>query len=284
MADPTSWNRIVVGTDGSRNANDAVRWATEEAAVHGATVEVLLAWSYIDQHHPDRSDTFDPGYGDDAARATLAAWVEEAIGPGAEVEQRVVCDTAAGALVDATHTADLVVVGARGAGGFDRLLLGSVSDRVTQHARGPVAVVREPAPVGGGRVVVGVDGSAQSRATLRWAAVEARARGAELDVVHAWRLPMFSGPPGSTVMADLAALEDAGRAVLDEALADPAIDGVTVRRHLTREPPARALIEVAGGAGLVVVGSRGHGRLAGALLGSVSRQLLHHAPCPVVVI
>jgi nucleotide-binding universal stress UspA family protein len=189
--------KIVVGTDGSEHATCATRWALEEARVHRADVEIVLVWSYGDQHHIDRRDRFDPDYSEEAAQATLAAWVAEAIGDddAVAVTQRVVLDLPVRALLEAGDGADLLVVGARGTGGFEGLLLGSVSERVAQLAARPVAVIRDPAPVGGGRVVVGIDGSARSLDAMRWAAAEARARDADLDVVHAWRLPMMVTPP-----------------------------------------------------------------------------------------
>jgi nucleotide-binding universal stress UspA family protein len=274
--------KIVVGTDGSENAMAAMRWAAAEAALHHAAVEVLLAWSYLNQHHADRSDSFDNSYTEADARAALAAWVTEALGPDPAVAQRVVLDTPVRALLEAGDAADLLVVGARGIGGFEGLLLGSVSERVAQSATAPVAVVRGAAPVREGRVVVGVDGSARSLAALRWAAAESAARDADLDVVHAWRLPVMAD--GLMMTTDFAVMEEEGRAILDRALDDPALAGIRVRPHFSNHGAAGSLIEVAAGAGLVVVGTRGLGRLTGALMGSVSRQLLHHAPCPVVVL
>jgi nucleotide-binding universal stress UspA family protein len=276
--------RVVVGTDGSDNAAVATRWAVEEATLHGATIEVVLVWSYLEQPHADHSARFDPDYTEASARATLASWIDEALGPGAEVEQRVECDLPPRALVEASDAADLLVLGARGTGGFEGLLLGSVSERVAQHATRPVAVVRSMAPVAGGRVVVGVDGSARSLGALRWAAAEARARESVLDVVHAWRLPMMTAPPAMATFPDLSSIEGVGREILDAALADPALKGLETRPHLTNRSPAGALMDLADDAGLVVVGTRGLGRVTGTLLGSVSRQLLHHAPCPVVVV
>jgi nucleotide-binding universal stress UspA family protein len=278
--------KIVVGTDGSEHATRATRWAFEEARLHRADIEIVLVWSYVDQHHIDRSDRFDPDYDEEAARATLAAWVAEAIGDGAAVAvtERAVLDLPVRALLDAGDGADLLVLGARGTGGFEGLLLGSVSERVAQLAARPVAIIRDPAPVEGGRVVVGIDGSARSLDAMRWAAAEARARDAELDVVHAWRLPMMATPPMAAVLPDFSALESAGRTVLDTALADPALADVRVEGHVTLGHAASVLLERVDGAGLLVAGTRGRGRVTSALLGSVSRQLLHHAPCPVVVI
>jgi nucleotide-binding universal stress UspA family protein len=274
----------IVGTDGSENAATAMRWAVDEAAVHGAAVEVMLAWGPYHQHHADRSDRVDNDYGEDDARAALAAWVAEDLGRDAEVRQRVIRDGAIRALVVASDSADLLVLGARGTGGFEGLLLGSVSDRVAQFADRPVAVIRNEAPVRHGRVVVGIDGSARSLDALRWAAAEAGARDAELDVVHAWQLPMMTSPPVHVLLEDFNGLEENSRAILDRALADPALTGVKTNPLFTYDSPARALLGRATDAGLLVAGTRGLGRMAGTLLGSVSRQLLHHAPCPVVVI
>jgi nucleotide-binding universal stress UspA family protein len=275
---------VVVGTDGSDNASAALRWAVEEAALHNASLGAMLVWSLYDQHHPDRSDRFDPDYGDAAAEATLASWVAETLGAEAKVSLRTVRGEPVRALVEASDAADLLVLGARGKGGFEGLLLGSVSERVAQFANRPVAVVRTASPVRHGRVVTGIDGSARSLEALRWAAEEARARDADLEVVHAWRLPPMASPPVHAVLPDVSTLEENGRAVLDSALGDPALAGVKAHAHLTFAAPSRALLERAADATLLVVGTRGLGRVSGALIGSVSRQLLHHSPCPVVVI
>jgi nucleotide-binding universal stress UspA family protein len=276
--------RIVVGIDGSPNALIALRWAIEEADLDGATVEALLAWSLLDQHHADGSDSFDPEYSDVDAEAALAAWVAQAVGDKTKVALRTTLDVPARALLDAGDTADLLVTGARGKGGFEGLLLGSVSERVAEHARRPVTVVRASAPVRGGRVVVGVDGSKQSGNALRSAAAEARLRDSELDVVHAWRIPPMATSPYAPAFVSYDDLEVAGRAILDDALSDSALDGGRAHGHLHYNTAGGALVERGHGAGLIVVGTRGLGRLSGALLGSVSRQVLHHAPCPVVVV
>lgn len=275
--------KIIVGTDGSPNASTAMRWAADEAELHGSTLEAVLAWTYFDQHHADDSVTFDQDYSEEDARATLSAWVEATLGAEARVDQRTICDAPVRAMLEASDGADLLVLGARGTGGFEALLLGSVSEQVAQLARQPVVVVRAMAPVRGGRVVVGVDGSARAQSALRWAAAEARARDADLDVVHAWRWPFVTAPP-MAVVPDYTEIEQSSRAAFEEALADPAIADLRVHPHFVYDNPAGALIERGAGAGLIVVGSRGLGRITGALAGSVSRQLLHHAPCPVVVI
>jgi len=279
-------DKIVVGTDGSDHATAALVWAVDEAQLHQAEVEVVLVWSLLDQYHSDHSKRFDPNYGPAAASAALASWIDEAIDPTTDVtvHQRVVNDLPARALLEAGDAADLLALGARGIGGFEGLLLGSVSERIAQLANRPVAIIRASAPVRHGEVVVGIDGSTRSLDALRWAAAEARTREAELHVLHAWRLPLMTGPSVYSAIPDMSAMEEAGRTVLDTALADPALAGLRTHGHVTSGSAAEALIGLANDAALLVVGTRGLGRVAGTLLGSVSRQLLHHAPCPVVVI
>jgi nucleotide-binding universal stress UspA family protein len=136
------------------------------------------------------------------------------------------------------------------------------------------------------RIVVGVDTSEGARRALRWAIEEARLRAAQVTVVHAWLLPTLVSTPFGTVPIDVHGFEEAAAAeldaFLDAELADVA--DVTVERQSVAGGPASALIEAAADASLVVVGTRGRGGFAGLLLGSVSQQVIHHAPCPVVVV
>ncbi len=139
-----------------------------------------------------------------------------------------------------------------------------------------------------GRIVVGVDGSAASRAALHWAAREARLRGAHLEVVHAWELPALvvagDGGAGVPVIAPGELEQAAEDLVRREAAAITAAQCLEVTASIVRGHPAHALIEAARGADLLVVGSRGHGGFVGMLMGSVSNHVVHHAGCPVVVV
>ncbi len=132
------------------------------------------------------------------------------------------------------------------------------------------------------RIVVGVDGSEPSKAALRWAIHQARLTGAVVEAVTAWQVPANTGwmPP-----ADIPDYADNARAVLTEAVAETrAVDPeVEVRPRVVQGRAAQVLVDAAQGAGLLVVGNRGHGGLAEALLGSVGLYCVHHAPCPVVV-
>ena len=138
------------------------------------------------------------------------------------------------------------------------------------------------------RIVVGVDGSESARAALAWAIGQAELTGATVEAVIAWHYPVIAGgapfaPIGVLMDVDY---EGGAAAVLNTAVsrtADPA-GPVKVSSTVREGNPAKILLEAADGADLLVVGSRGHGGFAEALLGSVSQHCVQHAPCPVVII
>jgi nucleotide-binding universal stress UspA family protein len=138
-------------------------------------------------------------------------------------------------------------------------------------------------------IVVGVDGSPESRAALAWALDEARLRGARVLAVHAWTAPeayAFDAPT-ATMPAMEDALRQVGERVLESAVSETVAAAevdVPVERRVVDAGPAEALLAAAGDAALVVVGSRGRGGFASLLLGSVSNQVAQHAPCPVVIV
>jgi nucleotide-binding universal stress UspA family protein len=134
------------------------------------------------------------------------------------------------------------------------------------------------------RIVVGVDGSEASIDALHWAVAQAELVGGKLDVVMTWELPTTYGwaapyPEGFDPETDTRhLLEDTVAAVLAD---HPGLD---VHAQVIEGHPAPVLIDVAKGAQLLVVGSRGHGAFAGMLLGSVSDHCVSNSPCPVVVV
>jgi nucleotide-binding universal stress UspA family protein len=134
------------------------------------------------------------------------------------------------------------------------------------------------------RIVVGVDGSEPAREALRWAVDEARRRNATVEAVYAWHQPFAAG------YAEMGELDIEGFAKEAQQILDAAVDAVDatgiapVERKLVPGNPGSALVTEAKGAALLVVGSRGRGGFTGLLLGSVSQQVAHHAPCPLVII
>jgi nucleotide-binding universal stress UspA family protein len=282
--------QIVVGVDGSDQSAAALRWAAREADLRGHDLVAVLVWDLFNQHHADGTHRFDPEYGADEADAALAAAVEAALGAdaAATVVRRVVCDVPAPGLLAAADQADLLVVGARGLGGFRDLLLGSVSQQCLHHARIPMAIVRGDSSEAGGRerVVVGVDGSEPYEAALRWALDEGAARKAVVQVVHAWERPVIYGPVGGVPGSAMGAIESGAHRLVEdmvERLGEEAAS-VEVERTVVPGGPAPSLLDAAEGADLVVVGRRGLGGFGRLLLGSVSEHVARHAPCPVVVV
>jgi nucleotide-binding universal stress UspA family protein len=276
---------IIVGVDESDYAQAALRWAVDHATNPPQPVTAVMAWGYIDQHHLEPGAPFDPHYTSAIAAKILDGLVARALGREDAVARVAVCGLPASTLLDAAQGASMVVVGARGIGGFRGLLLGSVSRQVLHGAHCPVAVIRDDAARRGEPVVVGIDGSGLSQRALQWAVDFAAARGRRLIALHAWHLPYtasgFYLPYPEP--ADLAVGADR---FLHEQLAQVDTSGLVapLEHRAVAARAGAALIEASSLASLVVVGSRGHGQLANTVLGSVADQVSHHATSPVVVV
>jgi nucleotide-binding universal stress UspA family protein len=234
-----------------------------------------------DRPHEAAGHVLDGVLGDVRSRAEAA---------GVTIDSEVVVGQTSGVLLERLERADLLVIGSRGHSGLAGLLLGSISHQCVHHAGGPVAIVPSTAPVpADGDVVVGVDGSEESWAAVRWAVGEAGRRHGKLVVLHGWLSPIAVPPVGVGVSnQDVEEFESDTLRMLHEM-----VDGMVAQAGeppaeiellATDEPPAHALIERSNGAGLVVVGSRGHGGFTGLLLGSVSQKVIHHAHSAVVVV
>lgn len=136
---------VVVGVDGSDSSNDALRFAVEEARMRGASLKIVTAWSvptnlYASGYSSNvDADTFRKGA--EATSAQALALAHE-VAPGLAVDAETPEEHPVTALLAAAEHADMLVVGSRGRGGFARLLLGSVSTQLAQHARCPVTIVR----------------------------------------------------------------------------------------------------------------------------------------------
>jgi nucleotide-binding universal stress UspA family protein len=279
-------HEILVGVDGSPASQAALAWAAAEAARRGCELTVLYAYEW--HMFGARAPIGSPLAEDARSRAgqVVAAAVNDAkaAAPTLTVHGQAVLGAPGPTLVAAAESAELVVVGSRGRGGFASLLLGSVSQQVATHTSGPVVVVRgRPEPVG--PIVVGVDGSSAAQDALGLAFDAAGLRSARIVAVRVYTLPMTWGTEPGTFAEDreerrrfeLEALLD-DLAPWKEKYAETPIEAVVVESHA-----AGALIGLSHTAQLVVVGTRGHGGFAGLLLGSVGLQLLHHAECPVLI-
>lgn len=132
-----------------------------------------------------------------------------------------------------------------------------------------------------GRIVVGVDGSVSSIDALRWAVRQAELTRCDVEAVTSWQRPIG-------YEADFAAEAEDWPAIaatkLEDALAEVDAGRVEVQRTVSEGHPAQVLTDASTNADLIVVGSRGHSRFAGLLLGSVSLHVSSHARCPVVIV
>ncbi|RFS83539.1 universal stress protein [Actinomadura spongiicola] len=274
---------VVVGYDGSEGSVRALEWAADEARARGVPLSVLHAWG---AYHggPVAVPVLDL---QEIAEETLNGALEHARKVAPDLKVRAVLKRwpAPASLIEASRSADLIVLGPRGLGGFAGLVLGSVGAQVAAHAACPVIIVRGALDQGQtpGRVIVGVDGSAASRAALSMGFAEADARGLSLSAVVAWDPVSAKGLPP---LVDESGLREATETALAR-LMIPLRElhpGVDVKIAVVIGAPREVLIAASEGASLLVVGSRGLGGFRGLVLGSVGHALVHHAPCPVAVV
>jgi len=137
-----------------------------------------------------------------------------------------------------------------------------------------------------GVIAVGVDGSDSSEKALIWAVEEAVQRGYPLEVVHAWYHPGQAAGLPLAMLTDPQVLRDSSQAMVERMVSPwrEKFPDLEIRIRLAETAPVPALVGASRAAELVVVGSRGHGGLAGLMLGSVSNALAHHSECPVVIV
>lgn len=283
---------IVVGVDGSDSALDAVRWAARAARLHQAPLRLvcavggsmpLLERLGVGRPRSERLEAL-ARQSLDAAEQAAAEQLPPSVG------SLVLQGNSRPELIGQSASAQMVVVGSRGHSELRAGVAGSVASALSAHAACPVAVVRALPPAWGagavGPVVVGVDGSEHSAAAVGAAFAHAQALGASLTAVHVWSdfavTTMFDNPE----VLPWEELEQAEQAVLAESLAgwQEQYPQVQVTRVVRRDRPIPALLELAAGAELLVVGGRGRGGFAGMLLGSVSAAMVHGAPGPVLVV
>ena len=270
---------IVVGIDGSPNAQAALAWAVRRAERTGAPVRAVMSWHYPSVLLlPLVGQAVPPAESMEQATAEALAVIVEPIASttSATVEQAVRQGAPAATLLAESEHAALVVVGREAPS--DSLLRGSVSRRVAAAASCPVVVV--PAGVEpdlDGPIVVGVDGSDHSIAAIRWAAAATDGPIVVLHVAGRLLSPAFGN------------LSDDMLARLDQAVVDAAVDsaGVDRSRVTTRvvEGDAReVLADPSLGASLIVLGARGATGLDALVLGSVATSVAALAPVPVAVV
>ena len=285
QANPRPAGTVVVGCDSSSESQKAVVAATHEASRRGTEL-VLLAVVERSPYWPDRLAWVTRAEAQSAQDAQGAADLAMAkvreTDPAVAVRTVMVNELDSPELFDSARQAGLLVLGRRGDGGQVVFSLGSTSAELARRFRCPMLLVHDKNRPGQAQrfgpdraVVAGMDFTEGADAVLGVAVNEAVLRGLPLVVVHTLR-------HGKGV--DRAGIADGWRryrAALREARlpADP-----RSRLVITQDEPVQALLNRVGPADVLVVGTRGRGRLEGLIIGSVSRQILDNMTCDVIVV
>jgi nucleotide-binding universal stress UspA family protein len=301
---------IVVGVDGSDHGQCALVWAAREAERRRLPLHIVTAYSvpiFAASGLDGGYATVDDSVIREGAEAIVKQALDKVSGYNIEVDGSVENGDASGVLLEMSETAELLVFGTRGRGGFVGRLLGSVSSALPAHAKCPTVTVplicsdrlgettedkrirAEQAKPGHRQVenvvAVGVDGSEQARIAVLEAADQAERLGATLRVICA--VPQFSGSLAWVpAPMDRKALFDDIRTQLDAGMAwlKSHYPNLSVESELLDGSAVDVLVEASRHVELVVVGTRGHGGFTGMLLGSTSDGVLHHANSPVLVV
>lgn len=285
---------VVVGIDGSLGSKRALEWAATQVERFGLITPVA-SWNF-----PWWGVTVSPLPGaippsvleyEERARFEAEKTLE---GIDSEIQQPLVLSwSSAGQLLcEVSENANLLVVGTRGRSALSDTFLGSTSMYVAGHSKCPVAVVPAEAPTHGpqNRVVVGLDGSANSFAALAWA-LENTPSTSELLVVHIWNFAT-ENPEGENAPRTRANLGHQARENLrlwvDQVTSEHGSTEAGEPRKITQlveyGDPRLVLQSYSNDADLLILGTRGHRGVAHLLLGSVTTSILHHPFTTVVVV
>ncbi|GAA4882772.1 universal stress protein [Kitasatospora terrestris] len=285
---------VLAGLDGSVESTTAAGWAADQAVRRRLALRLVHVETWLDDAHAGASVPADVR----TLTTRMLTRTQDALRaahPGLEVR----ADLLGGGpvvdvLVDAATDpeAELLVLGSRGIGGFEGLVVGSVGLGVTARSPIPTALVRAhgaghlPDP-DGAPVVLGVDTRAPSAEVIEYAFREAARRGALLRAVHGWTPPPVWGYAGWVApQAETEEFRLIEAELLSDALAGwrekfPEVAVVECSQLATG---AQALVDQSSDAGVVVVGRRLRHLPLGPRLGPVGHAVLHHAHAPVLVV
>ncbi|MFE9017597.1 universal stress protein [Streptomyces sp. NPDC007808] len=288
---------VLAGVDGSERSLAAADWAAREAVSRGVPLHVVHA-------SPPLLGGVVPGTAAQTLRQVGERMLQRVTAdlgtrhPDLEVRGEQTADAPPDALLARAHEAGLLVVGARGSGGFEGLAVGSVALRVAAAAACPLVLVSERplaafgrgtgAVAGAAGIVAGFDAHRPVGEVADFAFAAARARGVPLRVVQAWRLPAEAVSPRTLFVTeeDRATWEDQEVLLMADALRawQDKYPEVAVHADVVLLHPAEALVNASQGADLLVVGRRTGPDAAASRLGPVTHAVLHHARCPVAVV
>jgi nucleotide-binding universal stress UspA family protein len=284
---------VLVGVDGSEESLRAVEWAARQAKRHGSPLRIVSVPAMPPRMRAQVNPvTVANALRGMSAQALAAALIRaEEVAPGLPVDTGLLSGPPAVALSAAGAGASMLVVGARGIGGFAAMILGSVSRYVAAHAACPVIVVRQETSAVHREIVVGVRETQDSTAALAFAFEEAALRDADLVAVHAlsW-FPSELHVPGAVGGTRQAAAHEEVSAEAASQLAGmlagwrDKYPAVRVRHDVVRGHAARVLASYSARADLVVLGRHGGPAPGSAGIGSVQHAVLNHAHGPVAIV
>ncbi|MFF8603138.1 universal stress protein [Streptomyces sp. NPDC015232] len=277
---------IVVGLDGTDQANAAAQWAAQEAVLRGTGVHLV----HVKETSPEALLPF-------AAREPDEPWAEDLLArtaaglrerhPDLSVTTRLLPSEPVASLVASAEQSDLLVLGSRALGGTTGYLVGSVGMTVAGLVDRPVVLVRslDTSPPQG-PVVVGVDLRQPADTVLGFAFEEAARRLARVQVVYAQQLPVYA-TLGPQMVPDirLTVASEIQRSLDD--LLEPwraKFPDVAATGRVTIGSAGQELVHTAADAALVVVGRRTRGSALGTRIGSVAHAVLHHSQSPVALV
>ncbi|WP_104086982.1 universal stress protein [Arthrobacter sp. GMC3] len=293
---------IVVGIDGSEQSNCALIWAAREAKLRNSHLHLVTAYTVP----IFAASGLDGGYAtvdDDVIRQGAEAVLREAAAKVAdldvELDARVENGDAAGVLLELSETAELLVFGSRGRGGFIGRLLGSVSSALPAHAKCPTVTIplscaprlgegdpgKKPAREVEKVVTVGVDGSDQARYAVLVAAEQAERSGLSLRIICAVKpytgsLSWMPAPVDrDALFAEIQLQLDAG-----EKWIRSHFPKLAVEVKLIEGTAVDVLVKASETSELLVLGTRGRGGFAGMMLGSTTDGVRHHVKGPLMVV
>lgn len=284
--------RVLIATDGSKGAERAIELAGSLEWPEGTELRVCAVLQPVEPIIG--ADWAQQEDAEELSKATLDPAAESLSHTGLNISQALMRGRPASKLVEAAEdlNADLIIVGSRGHGTIASMVLGSVSAEVSDHAPCPVLVARTPVLT---HAILGLDGSISARGAedivATWPIFETIP--IEITTVGPMGLPWTSGlalsaaePQVGEVGETMDALATEPRGVGEAAAARLRAAGRHVSARVINGAPATELIRFAEDqqADLIVVGTHGRTGLARALMGSVARNVMLHAPCSVLVI
>lgn len=267
--------RITVGLDDERASTLALDWAIEQATSRSVHLTLVTAFDALLATPVDEEARLE------SARARIADSA-----PGTPVETDVANGPALATLLRYAERSDLLVIGSHRTRHYRSVLSGDLPARVARHAACPVVVVPDDWTPREGPVVVGLDDDASSRAAIRRAAEFALDSGDELRILHAWMRPQPASDPVRFYGWAPKDLRDAHARRLAQAahVLRRRYPQLRIREDLYEGVAVNGLRILAESARLVVIGSHRRGALAGFVLGSVGRELMHSSSAPLCIV